>query len=155
MNIVNNRLVIYLLSADSIYEYSFIKESDNKYHHDMFRFNPWLSMTSIEFVMDDYDSSKLNFSYIIGHKLKPNNFLEWFFSNKNIYEKNKGRIFKLFKKHSDTIDFVVSKSYTYDEIINNFIKSYTHIYMGVFNNDYTNDYYNKNIKFIEMMKDEL
>lgn len=108
-----------------------------------------------EFASNKFDSNQLNFSYKTGNNSPPYNWLEWMLADKNLYEYNYGRIFKLRNKKKDDeyLDNKIKKNvltyFTYQEIIN-YINLYENIKMGVFSNDYTKEYGNKIVTFIKV-----
>ena len=95
MTQINKRIIIFLYgnNYDTVVEHSFTKTND-KYFYD--KFNS-LTLKKNDFLLNSFNSSKLNFSYSNGNKSKPDNYMEWFCEkNKNIYEVNYGLIFKIF-----------------------------------------------------------
>jgi hypothetical protein len=151
MSKVNNHIVIFKYNSENnkLEENIFTKVKD-KFQYSAI-INETDSIKLNEFNNRIYDSSNLNFTFKNGNKLKPNSYLEWFFSNKNVYEINQGIIFKLSNpKLTICKKLIFLKLYTYDEIKNNLIESFENIHMGIFVNDYTNEYSNTNVKFIQI-----
>lgn len=161
---MNERIVFFILNDyNRIVEYQFKKNNEHNEHNkhnqnniityvcDSYsRETPSHYMDLKKFKQHYFDSSNLNFCCTIGNKLKPHNFIEWLFSNKNKYEINKGKIYKLskIKNTSDTFTIRVGVKYTQEELLN-IINMFENIEVGEFTNNYTQKYYNKNVNFIK------
>lgn len=102
-----------------------------------------------------FDSRCLNFCCKINNRCNPYCYLDWLFSDKNIYEHNYGLIYKLSIKKSDSLDkcddfeakiFHFEKNISFKEIFD-YANCYRKVYMGFFSNDYSKEYGNKNVCF--------
>lgn len=155
--IINERVIFFILNDNYniIEEYQFTKHNeDNKivYTYDRYS-NMQSDMNLKKFKQNYFDSSNLSFCWKIGNKLRPKHYIEWLFENKNKYEINKGKIYKLskIKNTSDTFTMrtfttSIGVKYTQEELLN-IINMFENIEVGEFTNDYTKEYYNKNVIF--------
>jgi hypothetical protein len=151
---INERVIFFVLNDnDIIKEYEFTKYNEhNKIMYELCGYSNSPQYMDLNiFKKNNFDPSNLNFCFKIGNKLKPYCFIEWLFSNKNKYEINKGKIYKLskIKNISDTFNFKIGEEYTKEELLN-IINSFENIEVGDFSNNYTQEYYNKNVNFVKI-----
>ena len=72
--------------------------------------------------------------------------MQWLFSDKTRYKKNKGIVFKVGINNTDYFVFEIGNEYTFDEIVDRVLKLQNVEYL-YFSIDYSNKFYHDNISF--------